>query len=144
MSSWRLSNVDEMVRAALAEESLLPKEKRRRWASYVVDCAVVRCAPPLAGGVSCPYAVVRVMAGDDGVVPGRSGGGVAVGVEADDDGVVLGRSGGGVAVGVAADDDGVVPGRSGGGVADGGAFEDPVKRRYIGRSPMESVAQQPQ
>ena len=79
MSSWRLSNIDEMVRATLAEESLLPKEKRRRWASYVVDCAVVRYAPPLAGGVSCPYAVARVMARDDGVVPGRSSGGVTDG-----------------------------------------------------------------
>jgi len=113
-----------MVRAALTEESLLSKEMRRRWASYVVDCAVVRCAPPLAGGISCPYAVVRVMARDDGIVPRRSGGGVAVGV--------------------AANDDGVVPGRSGGGVADGGAFEDLVKRRDIGRSPMESVARRPQ
>ena len=120
MSSRRLSNVYEMVRAALAEESLLPKEKRRRWASYVVDCAVVRCAPPLAGGVSCSYAVVRAMAGDDGVVPRRHGGGVAIEV--------------------AADDDGVVPGRSGGGVVDGGAFEDPAKRRDIGMSLMESVA----
>jgi len=124
MSSQRLSNVDEMVRAALAEELLLSKEKRRWWASYVVDCAIVHCAPPLAGGVSCSYAVVRAMAGDDGVVPRCSGGGVAVGV--------------------AANDDGVVPGRSGGGVADGGAFEDPVKRRDIGRSPMESVARRPQ
>ena len=124
MSSQRLSNVDEMVRAALAEESLLSKEKRRRWASYVVDCAVVRCAPPLAGGVSCSYAVVRVMAGDDGVVPRRHGGGVAVEV--------------------AADDDGVVPGRSGGGVVDGGTFEDPAKRRDIGMSPMESVARRSQ
>jgi len=79
MSSRRLSNVDEMVRAALAEELLLLKEKRRRWASYVVDCAIVHCAPPLAGGVSCPYAVVRVMAGDDGVVLGCSGGGVVNG-----------------------------------------------------------------
>ena len=108
MSSRRLSRVDEMVCAALAEESLLPKEKRRRWAPYVIDCAVIRCAPPLVGGVSCPYAVVRVVAGDDGVVPGCPGGGVAVGV--------------------AADDDGIVPGRPGGGVADDGAFEDPVKR----------------
>jgi len=124
MSSWRLSSIDEMVRAALAEESLLPKEKRCRWASYVVDYAVVRCAPPLAGGISCPYAVVRVMAGDDGVVPRRHGGCVAVEV--------------------AADDDGVVPGRPGGGVADGGAFEDPVKRRDIGMSPMESLARRPQ
>ena len=79
MSSRRLSNVDEMVHAALAEESLLPKEKRRRWASYVVDCTIVRCAPRLAGGVSCPYAVVRVMARDDGVVPKCPGGGVADG-----------------------------------------------------------------
>ena len=124
MSSQRLSSVDEMVRAALAEELLLLKEKRRRWASYVVDCIIVRCAPPLAGGISCPYAVVRVMAGDDGIVPRRSGGGVAIGV--------------------AADDDGVVPGRSGGGVADGGAFEDPVKRRDIGMSLMEIVARRPQ
>ena len=124
MSSQRLSNIDEMVRAALAEESLLPKEKRRRWASYVVDCAVVRCAPPLAGGISCPYAVVRVMAGDDGVVPRCPGGGVAVEV--------------------AADDDGVVPGRSGGGVVDGGAFEDPARRRDIGISSMKSVARRPQ
>ena len=107
MSSRRPSNVDEMVRAALAEESLLPMEKRRRWASYVVDCAIVRCAPPLVGGISCPYTIVRVVAGDDGVVPGRPGGGVAVGV--------------------AADDDGVVPGRPGGGIADDGAFEDPAK-----------------
>ena len=119
MSSQRLSNVDEMVRAALAEESLLLKEKRRRWASYVVDCAVVRRAPPLAGGVSCPYAVVRVMARDDGIVPRRHGGGVAAGV--------------------AADDDGVVPGRSGGGVVGGGGFEDPAKM-----SPMGIVARRPQ
>jgi len=124
MSSRRLSNVDEMVRAALAEESLLSEEKRRRWASYVVDCAVVRCAPPLAGGISCSYAVVRVMAGDDGVVPRRPGGGVAVEV--------------------AADDDGVVPGRSGGGIVDGGAFEDPARWRDIRMSPMKSVARRPQ
>ena len=124
MSSRRLSNIDEMVHAALAEESLLSKEKRRRWASYVVDCAVVCCAPPLARGVSCSYAVVRVMAGDDGVVPRRHGGGVAVEV--------------------AANDDGVVPGRSGGGVLDGGAFEDPARRRDIGMPPMKSVARRPQ
>ena len=124
MSSRRLSNVDEMVRAALAEESLLSKEKRRRWASYVVDCAIVRCAPHLAGGVSCSYVIVRVMAGDDGVVPRRLGGGVAVEV--------------------AADDDDVVPGRSSGGVVDGGAFEDPVKWWDIGMSSMKSVARRPQ
>ena len=124
MSSRRSSNIDEMVYAALAEESLLPKEKTRRWASYVVDCTVVHCAPPLVRGVSCPYAVVRVMAGDDGIVPRCHGGGVTIEV--------------------AADDDGVVPGRSGGGVVDGGAFEDPAKRRDIGMSLMESVARRPQ
>ena len=123
MSSQRLSNVDEMVRAALAEESLLSKEKRRRWASYVVDCAVVRCAPPLAGGISCSYAVVRVMTGDDGVVPRRPGGGIVVEVAADDDGVVLRCSG-----------------RD---VAEGGAVEDPAKRWDIGMSPMESVLRRP-
>ena len=124
MLSRRSSNVDEMVRTALAEESLLSKEKRHRWASYVVDYAVVRCAPPLAGGVSCSYAVVRVMAGDDGVVPRRPGGDVVVEV--------------------AADDDGVVPGRSGRDVADGGAFEDLARRRGIGMPPMKSVARRPQ
>ena len=55
-----------------------------------------------------------------------------------------GASRSGAVVGVAADDDGVVPGRSGGGVTDGGAFEDLVKKRDIGRSPMESVAWRPQ
>ena len=88
MSSRRSSNVDEMVRAAHAEESLLPKEKERWWALYVVDFAVVCCVPPLAGGVSYPDAIVRVVASDDGVVLGRPGGGVAVGVVTDDDGVV--------------------------------------------------------
>ena len=124
MSSQRSSNVDEMVHVTLAEESLLPKEKTRRWASYVVDCTVVHCAPPLVRGVSCPYAVVRVMAGDASVVPGRPSRGVTIGV--------------------AVDDDGVVPGCPGGDVADGGAFEDPAKRRDIGMSPMESMARRPQ
>ena len=77
----------------------------------------------MAGGISCPYTIVRVMAGDASIVPGRPGGGVAVGV--------------------AVDDDGVVPGCPGGDVADGGAFEDPVKRRDIEMSPMESVARRP-
>jgi len=113
-----------MVRTALGEESPLSKEKRHRWASYVVDCAVVRCAPPLARGVSCSYAVVRAMAGDYGIVPRCHGGGVAVEV--------------------VADDDGVVPGRFGGGIVDGGAFEDPARRRDIGMPPMKSVARRSQ
>ena len=111
MSSRRSSNVDEMVYAALAEESLLPKEKGHWLAPCVVDFVVVRCAPPLAGGVPCPSAVVRVVAGDDGIVPRRPGSGVVVEVAADDDGIVLG-----------------CPGR---GVADDGAFEDPTKRRDV-------------
>ena len=124
MSSRRLSNIDEMVRTAFAEESLLSKEKRRRWASYVVDCAVVRCAPPLAGGVSCSYAIVRVMARDDGVVPRCPSGGIVVEV--------------------VADDDGIVPGFSGGDIVDGGAFEDPARWRDIRMSPMKSMARRPQ
>ena len=124
MSSRRLSNVDETVRAALAEESLLSKEKRHRWASYVVDCAVVRYAPPLAGGASCSHAVVRVMARDDGIVPRRHGDGIAIEV--------------------VADNDGVVPGCPGGDVIDGGGFEGPAKQRDIEMSPMESVARRPQ
>jgi len=84
MSSQRSSNIDEMVRAALAEESLLPKEKERWRALYVVDFAVVRCVPPLAGGVFCPDAIVRVASNDDGIVPGCPSGGIAVaGVELD-------------------------------------------------------------
>ena len=79
MSSRRLSNVDEMVHAALAEESLLPKEKERWGAPCVVGFAVVHRAPPLAGGVPCPDAVVRVVAGNDGVVLRRPVGGVADG-----------------------------------------------------------------
>jgi len=96
MSSWRSSNVDEMVRAALAEEeSLLPKEKERWRVPHVVDFAIVCCVLPSAGGVSYPDAVVKVAANDDGVVPGCPGGGTAVWVAADDDGIVPGRPGGG-------------------------------------------------
>ena len=111
MSSQRSSNIDEMVYAALSEGSLLPKEKGRWWAPCVVDSAVVRCAPPLAGGVPRPGAVVRVVAGDDGVVPRRPGGDVAIGI--------------------AVVDDGLVPGRPSRGVVDDGAFEDPAKRRNV-------------
>ena len=93
MSSQRSSNVDEMVYAALGEGSLLPKEKGRWGAPCVVDFVIVRRAPSLAGGVPCPDAVVRVVAGDDGIVPGRPGGGAVVRVVADDDGVVPGRLG---------------------------------------------------
>ena len=77
MSSWRSSNVDEMVRAAFAEERLPPppKEGERRRVSSVVDLAVVRCGLPPAGGAPRSGAVVGVVADDDGVVPGCPGGG---------------------------------------------------------------------
>ena len=76
MSSWRLSNIDEMAWFACAEEgSLLPKEKRRWRAMSVVDFTVVGCGLPSAGGTFCLDVVVRVAADDDGVVPGCPGGG---------------------------------------------------------------------
>ena len=96
MLSWRSSNVDEMARFTGAEEgSLLPKEERRRGVLSVVDFAVVGCGLPSAGGASCPNAVVRVAADDDGVVPRHPDGGAVVRVAADDDGVVTGCPGGG-------------------------------------------------
>jgi len=116
MSSRRSSNVDEMVRAALAKESPLLKEKERWWVPYVVDFVVICCVPPLAGDVSCPDAIVRVVAGDDGIVSGCPGRGVTVGVAANDDVVVPGRPGGGAAFACMELD-----------TAGDGAFEDPTK-----------------
>ena len=111
--------------------------------SSVVGFAVVRCGLSSAGDAPRPDAVVRVVADDDGVVPGCPGGGVAIRV--------------------AADDDGVVPERPNGGVADDGAFEDPAEWRAIADGergvaaavdelarvrartlPMESLARRPQ
>ena len=60
---------------------------------------------------------VRVVADDDGVVPGRPGGGTIIGVAADHDGAVLGRPGEGTTV-----TDVVLD------VADDGALEDPAER----------------
>ena len=65
----------------------------------------------MAGGVPCPNAIVRVVAGDDGVVPRRPGKDVAVGI--------------------AVVDDGVVPGRPSRGVVDDDAFENPTKRQNV-------------
>ena len=65
MSSWRSSNVDEMVRAAFTEERLPPppKEGERRRVSSVVDLAVVRCGLPPAGAplVRAPLSVLCLM-----------------------------------------------------------------------------------
>ena len=76
MSSWRLSNVDEMARFACAEEgSSLPEEKRHQRAMSVVDFTAAGRGLPSAGGAFCPNAVVGVGADDDGVVPERPSGG---------------------------------------------------------------------
>ena len=76
MSSWRLSNVDEMAWFACAEEgSPLPEEKRRRRVMSNVDFTAAGRGLPSAGGAFCPNAVVGIGADDDGVVPECLGGG---------------------------------------------------------------------
>ena len=77
MSSWRSSNVDEMVRAAFAEERLPPppKEGEHRRVSSGVVLAMVRCGLPPVGGAPRSGVVVGVVADDDGVVPRCLGGG---------------------------------------------------------------------
>jgi len=138
MSSWRSSNIDEMVRAAFAEKGLLlPKEEGHWRVPSVVGFAVVRCGLSSARDAPRPDAVVRVAVDDDGIVPGRPGRGAVVRVVANDDGVAPKRPGGGAVVGVAADHDGAVPGRLGEGtivadvvldVVDDGTFKDPAER----------------
>ena len=77
MSSWRSSNVDEMVRVAFAEKgSPSSKEEGHRKVPSVVALAVIRGCLPSAAGIPHPDAIVRVVADDDGVVPGCLGGGV--------------------------------------------------------------------
>ena len=76
MSSWRSSNVDEVVRAAFAGKSSLPPKEEEYWrVPDIVSLAVIRCGLPTAGGASCSGAVVGVAVADDGVVPGCPGGG---------------------------------------------------------------------
>ena len=76
MSSWRSSNVDEVVRAAFARKSLLPPKEEYWRVPDIVSLAVVRCGLPTAGGASRSGAVVGVTADDDGVVPGCPDGGL--------------------------------------------------------------------
>ena len=74
--SWRSSNIDEMVRSAFAEKgSPLLKEEEHWRVSSVVGLAVVCCGLPSAGGAPRSDAIVGVAVDDDGVVPGRPGGG---------------------------------------------------------------------
>ena len=116
MSSWRSSNIDEMVWAAFTEKGpLLPKEVGHWRVSSVVGFAVVRCGLSSVGDAPRPDVVVRVAADDDGVVPRCPSRGTIVRVMADDDGVVPGRPDEGAIVRVAADHDGAVPGCPGGG-----------------------------
>ena len=71
MSSWRSSNVDEMVRVAFAEKGSLPLKEEWHWkVPSVVGLAVVHGGFPSATGIPRPDAVVGVVADDDGVVPG--------------------------------------------------------------------------
>ena len=78
-----------MVRAAFAEKGpLLPKEEGHWRVLSVVGFAIVHCGLSSARDAPRPNIVVRVAADDDGVVPGRPGGGAVVRVAADDDGAV--------------------------------------------------------
>ena len=85
-----------MVWATFAEKGpLLPKKEGHWRVPSVVGLAIVRCGLPSAGGAPCLDTVVGVVADDNGVVPGRPGGGAVVRVAADDDGVVPRCLGGG-------------------------------------------------
>ena len=94
MSSWRSSNINEMMQAAFAEERLPPppKEGEHRRVSSGVVLTMVRCGLPPAGGAPRSGAVVGVVADDDGVVPGCLGGGTpqspVVMLDVADDGVL--------------------------------------------------------
>ena len=77
MSSWRSSNVDEVVRAAFARKSLMPPKEEEYWRVLsVVNLVVIHCDLPMVGGAFRLGTVVGVAVDDDGVVPGCPGGGV--------------------------------------------------------------------
>ena len=152
MSSWRSSNVDEMVRVTFAEKGSLPSKEEGHWrVPSVVGLVVAHCGLPLAAGAPCSDIIVGVAADDDGVVPRCPAGGAVVRVAADDDGVVPGCPGGGANVRVAANDDGVVPRCLGGGAPQSPVWCSTLQMttpsrilRSGGTLPMESVVRWPQ
>ena len=65
-----------MVRVAFAKRGpLLPKEEEHWRVPSVIGFAVVHCGLSSVGGASRLDAIVRVVADDDGVVPGCPDGG---------------------------------------------------------------------
>ena len=71
MSSWRSSNIDEMVFAAFAEKGPLSLKEEVHWRVLsVIDFAVVRGGLSSAENILYADVVVRVVADHDGTVPG--------------------------------------------------------------------------
>ena len=82
MSSWRSSNVDEMVRVAFTEKGTSPSKEERYWrVPSVVGPAILHCGFPTAGGAPCSGAAVGVAVDDDGVVLGCPGKGAPQSLE---------------------------------------------------------------
>ena len=86
-------------------------------APSIVRFSIVHCGLSSAGDAPRLDIVVRVVADDNGVVPGRPGGGAVVRVAANDDGAVPRRPGGGTRVADVVLD-----------IADDDALEDPKER----------------
>ena len=78
-----------MVFAAFAKKGPPSSKEEAHWRVLsVVGFTIVRSGLSLEGNALRPDAVVRVVADDNGVVPGRPGGGAVVRAAADDDGIV--------------------------------------------------------
>ena len=74
MSSRRSFNIDEMVRVVFAEKRSPSSKEEGYWkVPSVVGLVVVLGGFPSAVGVPHPDVIVRVVADDDGVVPGCLG-----------------------------------------------------------------------
>ena len=76
MSSWRSSNVDEVVRAAFTGKSLMPPKEEYWRVLSVVNLVIIHRDLPTVGGAFRSGTVVGVAVDDDGIVPGCPGGGV--------------------------------------------------------------------